>query len=185
MKFFSKNEILGILVILAVLVLVSLNNFKVSLRRARDSQRKDDLGSLQNALARYNDDFGSFPLSSPEGKILACAPVSRRGKTVNFSPCDWGKDGLTDLSDPNFPAYLKVLPIDPQSVSGLTYVYLSDGKRFQIYASLEGADENEYNLKILARSMPCGARLCNFGKASGDTPLDKSIEEYENEINAK
>src|SRR5260221_218394 len=88
-----------------------------------------------------------------------------------------------------YPPSLSVipsLPKDPGTPSGYSYLYITDGKYFQLYASLEGkTDEAEFNPKINALGLKCGNYICNFGRASGNTPLDKSLEEYENEINAK
>lgn len=88
-----------------------------------------------------------------------------------------------------YPATLDSLPNspkDPGTPMGYSYLYLTDGKYFQLYASLEGGnDESVYNPSIAKLGLKCGKFMCNFGKASGDVPLDKSLQEYENEINAK
>ena len=175
MKFFTKNEVKAISIIFIFLILISAPNFIVSLRRARDAQRKADIGSLQDALNRYQADFGTFPLAI-DGKIAACEPVSYLEvsgiKTPVFSPCEWGKTALADLADSSYPPYLKVIP------NG-SYFYLSNGSRFQIYGSLEGKSEDEYDENIIKRGVVCGKTICNFGKSSGRTPLNMSIEEYE------
>lgn len=185
MKFFSKKELVAIIIILTVIAAASLSNFRISLRRARDTQRKNDIGTLTDALVRYGGDFGSFPISR-DGKIVACkgpeTKIDKKGRITNLVPCEWGKDSLADISDPSYPAYISTLPADPQNEMGLRYMYFSNGRRFQLYASLEGADEAEYDGKILARKISCGSRICNFGLAYANTPLDKSIEEYENEL---
>ena len=173
------------MVILLALVIVSYPNFQISLRRARDAQRKNDIGILANGLAKFADDFGSYPLSSPDGKILACNPlISQVGKQVkvDFDPCEWGKDALGDPFGNTTSSYIANLPFDPKASEGLAYFYISNGKRFQIYAHLEGKDEAENDPKIAFRNIICGNKICNFGRASGDTPLDKSLEEYENEL---
>ena len=79
-------------------------------------------------------------------------------------------------------SYLERIPSDPKHDEGARYYYVSNGRRFQIYASLEGRDEDEFSEAILARNLPCGKEICNFGLAYGKTPLDKSLEEYENEL---
>lgn len=179
MKFFSRQELIQIGIVLSLLIFVSLANFQVSLRRSRDSQRKNDLGSVVGALDRYFKDFGGFPLSSEDGRIIACL---REGE--NLSPCEWGKDGIRDVSDPSYPPYLVNLPQDPHHDQGLKYFYIANSSRFQIYASLEGRSEPEYDQKIIERNIMCGTKICNFGRATGKTPLDKSIEEYENKLYA-
>lgn len=185
MRSFSKNELLAIVIILAAITAASLSNFRISLRRARDTQRKNDIGTLTDALVRYGGDFGSFPISQ-DGKIVACrgpeTKIDKKGRITNLVACEWGKDSLADISNPPYPAYISTLPADPETEKGPRYIYFSNGRRFQFYASLEGADEAEYDGKILARKISCGSRICNFGLAYGNTPLDKSIEEYENEL---
>ena len=178
MKFFDNSELKAILIIFAFLIVISTPNFIVSLRRARDAQRKADIGSIHDSLLRYQNDFGSFPLSI-DGKIAACEPVTFREvagiKTPVFSPCDWGKTSLADLSDSSYPPYLKVIP------NG-SYYYFSNGSRFQIYGSLEGKSEDEYDESIIKRGIACGSKICNFGKSFGKTPLNMSIEEYESTL---
>lgn len=179
MKPFTKPEVASLVIIFAILIAVSTPNFIVSLRRARDAQRKADIGSIHDSLLRYQNDFGSFPLSI-DGKIAACEPVTFREvagiKTPVFSPCDWGKTSLADLSDSSYPPYLKVIP------NG-SYYYFSNGSRFQIYGSLEGKSEDEYDESIIKRGVSCGDVVCNFGRSFSKTPLNVSIEEYENSIN--
>lgn len=88
---------------------------------------------------------------------------------------------LSDLS-----AITANIPRDPGTPYGYSYIYLTDGRYFQIYASLEGGrNESQYMNSVAKLGLKCGRFICNFGKASGNTPLDKSIQVYENEINAQ
>jgi len=199
MKFFSKEEFKIIALLLLVIAGVSFFNFRDALRRSRDSDRKQDLSRVAEAIHFYHEDFGFYPPSNKEGQIVAC---NKEGGEVEldltskeesleeqllrvFEPCDWGLDGLKDATDPDYPPYLKSLPRDPQWEKGIKYIYRSNTNHFQLYASLEGEDEDEYNQKIEEYGITCGERICNFGKSSGRTPLDKSIQEYENELEAK
>lgn len=199
MKFFTKNEVVGVSVILLLIIIASLYNFRLALRRARDAQRKADLGAIVNGLDKYNTDFGVFPLASSHGKLKAClsegmsledlkeelkAAVDEPGAFFEkLTPCEWGRDALRDVLDSDYPAYLKMIPIDPKADLGFSYIYLSNGKRFQLYAYLEGGEaEDGYRQEIVARKIFCGTQICNYGRAFGGTPLEKSIQEYENEL---
>lgn len=104
---------------------------------------------------------------------------------IDFIPCEWGKDGLFDPVDASRPAYINPLPDDPQEALGLTYIYVSNGKRYQIFGSLEDNSQAEYDKKIVARNISCGTRICNFGRGYAKTPLNISIEEYENQLQSK
>lgn len=177
MQKFSKPELISIIVILSLISIASFFNFRVSLRRARDAQRMSDMGSMVTNLDIYKNSIGSgiFP-KSDGGKLVACIGPNttkdpQSGDYLNLVACEWGTKSL--LGD---------LPIDPQSGQGITYVYFSDGYLYQFYASLEGTDEAEYKTGILKRKLACGKRICNAGKSYNQTPLDKSIEVYENEL---
>jgi len=187
MKFFTKQEGLAVFIILLVIAGVSFNNFKISIRRARDNQRRNDLGALYSALIRYQSDFGIFPASSEDGKILACiAPGTVIPKDpeekIDYIPCDWGNDAFRDVTDLSYPPYLEILPQDPSNQKGYAYRYVSSGKRFQLYASFEGRDEAEFDPIIEQMGLSCGSKVCNMGKAYSNTPLEKSLQEYENEL---
>ena len=187
MKFFSKKEIKIVGIILFLIAFVSFFNFRVSIRRARDNQRKNDLGTLQSALENYNHATGMFPLSSSDGKILACKGSDtyfdeEKQTWVNIKVCDWGKDDLADFSDPDNPVFMSPIPIDPKNLDGISFIYLSNGKRYQLLAHLEGKDEAEYNPKVEARAIMCGDEVCNYAKAFSSTPIDISVEEYENQL---
>jgi len=184
MKLFSKKETISIIVIFLVLVAISMPNFIVSLRRARDQVRRDDMGRLQSALADYEADFGTFPMSTSDGRIIACkAPnakvqIDKNGRiNIDLIPCEWGRDSFTDLTPGSKKVYMGTLPSDPQENQGVKYLYSSDGIRYQILSSMEGTDEPEYDKTIVAREVMCGSRVCNMGRAFG-CPINMSIEDY-------
>ncbi len=202
MKPFTKNELKGVGIILIAIVLLSLANFNIALRRSRDVRRRQDLGAISNALNKYHEEFGFFPLSADNGQIRACKGdnfdelvvslniIEKEFDTLAYlselAPCVWGKDGLRDLGDDNHSPYMKTIPVDPRQDEGIGYRYLSNGNRYQIYSYLEGEnDEIGFNQKIVERNIKCGYQVCNYGKSFGKTPLEKSIEEYENELEEK
>lgn len=171
-----------VLVILLAIVAATLINLRVSFRKARDAQRKADIRSIYDALMKYQHEFGFFPASSEDGRIMACGGrLDEKGFPV-FDPCQWYEDALQDVFDPSYPAYLKVIPGDPRQGQGRSYYYLSNSKHFQIYASLESDSEDEYEPAVVNRNLPCGQYICNVGRSDGKTPLDKSLQEYENEL---
>lgn len=187
MKFFDKKELKMIGSILLVISIISFFNFRVSIRRARDNQRKNDLGTLQSSLERYHNYTGTYPLNSPDGRILSCMGddtfYNEKTKTwENIRPCDWGKDNLYDFTDQDNPIFMEPIPIDPKNMEGISFTYLSNGTRFQLLAYLESSDEAEFDLAIQKRNINCGNMICSYGRATGNTPLDKSIDEYENEL---
>jgi hypothetical protein len=198
MKPFSKSEIIGVFLILVVVIIVTSINLKSSLRRARDAQRRADIGAVANVLGSIQKDFGFFPGSS-DGRIVFCK-AENFGEVVSqieegeltqddllngLRSCEWGKDGLSDLGvfETDERTYISKLPQDPKSDEGFSYNYLSDSKRFQLYAYLEGGNsEDGYNEGIVARHLMCGNKVCNFGKSYGGAPLDISIEDYEQNL---
>lgn len=198
MKPFTRQETLILSLIFIFVAALTAFNLNFSLRRARDAQRKADLGAISDALHKYYEDFGFFP-PSLDGKIVACKSVDFDKKFEELkknsvfdqnrlftilSPCEWGKDAFRDVTDEKYPPYLATFPQDPKSSEGLTYLYLSNTKRFQLYSFLEGkSGESGFDQTITMRNLSCGISIiCSFGKSFGETPLDKSIEDYENEL---
>lgn len=197
MKLFSKEETAVVSLILLIILVLSLLNFKTALRRRRDSERRESVSAIANALNNYHRTFGFFP-PSEDGKILACkgenydAVVEQLSKMEKFDTelyfsglrgCDWGTDELKDLTEDNGEEYLRSIPQDPSWEKGISFLYLSNSSRYQVYSFLEGGiDEIGHNEAIIKRNLSCGNVICNFGKAYSDTPLEKSIEEYENEL---
>ncbi len=189
MKPFTKSELIGLFLISLVLIAVSAPNFVASIRRARDQVRRDDMGAIQTGLSEYINDFGSFPVGSPNGRIMACkdpgdkVEVDAKGRLiVNLIPCEWGRDSILDLTPDSRKVYLDKIPGDPDTKKGVNYVYFSDGKRYQIFSSFEVEGQAEIDPRITARNISCGERICNVGRSYG-SPIDKSIEEYVQEIN--
>jgi hypothetical protein len=184
MKRFTKSEIISIVIIFTVLIAVSIPNFIISLRRARDQVRRDDMGVMVYAFGQYQSDNETFPKSSPDGRIINCLspgdkPVKNKlgNWVLNLIPCEWGVDAFSDLITGR--VYRAILPRDPDYQKGAKYLYFSDGERYQIYAAMEGMDEAEVDPKIIARNLMCGSRVCNIGRFY-NVPIDISIEEYNN-----
>lgn len=175
MQIFSHSEKRIVIVTLLVIAVFSFFNFNIALRRGRDNERQNDLGDITRELDSFKESFGSYPLPGNNGAIKGCGS----GKLLSdFSDCVWGKDKIANGS--------RTLPADPLTSKGYSYIYFSDGKFFQLFSSLEGmTDEDQYNPKIVARNLNCGKFICNFGKASSNTPLDITLEEYENKLHAK
>lgn len=199
MKPFSKKEWKLTALILAFIVLISAYNFNLAIKKGRDVTRKNDLFAAANALDKYSRDFGFFPLSSNSGEIRACIQeglsidefvesilASREDEKVSaedlFEACTWGEDNLEDVTDENYPDYLSPIPADPLDAKEIQYFYFSNGRRFQLLAHLEWKNQDEYDEQVEQRGIYCGAELCNFGRASGSTPINRSIEQYEAEL---
>ncbi|MGA2910621.1 MAG: type II secretion system protein [Candidatus Microgenomates bacterium] len=184
MKKFTRIELISLSVIFLILIAVAVPNFILSLRRARDQTRRDDMGALNHAFDEYLADNNSgLPLASPDGRIIDCLPsgvnpVKNKLGSWTYTPiaCNWGKDAFANLVTGRI--YMSTLPQDPDSKKGVNYLYFSDGNRYQIYASMEGSDEPEVDPKIIALGLKCGNRICNVGR-SYNVPIDMSIQAYD------
>lgn len=184
MKPFSKQEKFSLLVIFTILILVSWPNFSLSLRRSRDQIRRDDIGNIQAAIDSYYIDYGMFPPSTTDGKIVACKASGSESLGpggVDLIPCDWGHDPWINLTPGVSKTYMKVIPNDPNSSKGAKYLYFSDGSRYQLFAAMEGIDEPSYDSKLSQRNVMCGNKACNIGRAN-NVPMYITIDEYNLQI---
>jgi type II secretory pathway pseudopilin PulG len=169
MNFFLKKEKVSLIIIFSILIIVSVPNFILSLLRARDQVRRDDMGVLEDSLSQYYEEFGSFPLSSTDGQIMDClkpgdAPYQNDKGIwiIDAIACVWGKDALKNLITGR--TYMTTLPRDPHGDKGVSYLYLSDGERYQLYGAMEGEKEDEVNPKIISKNLHCGNKICNIGR---------------------
>ncbi len=196
--FFTKSETWVSVITIIVIIAITLFNLRVAQRRARDSQRRTDIGTIADALDKYRVEFGFYP-PSKEGKIASCknnnfgefiktlstpSPESKQNLIKEYYlPCGWGVDRLENIFLDGGTRFLDLIPSDPRNGQGLSYYYLSNDNFYQLYAYLEGeGKEAGFSSEIAERNILCGVQKCNFGKSSFNIPLEKSIEEYENEL---
>ena len=75
---------------------------------------------------------------------------------------------------------MTVLPREPYWQKGVSYLYLSDGARFQVFAAMEGKSEPEVDVKIIAKNLYCGSSVCNVGRSYG-CDIPKTLKQCEEE----
>lgn len=107
-KGFTLIELLVVIAIIGILSTIGLVALNGAREKARDAQRKSDIGQIRTGLALYYDDYQGYP------------------------PTD---NNLSLLS----PAYIGVIPTDPQASSGASYKYdvCNSNQGYLIYANLE------------------------------------------------
>lgn len=160
----SKSEFKFIVVVLAILWSLATVNLLESQILARDIQRKNDLKHIATALTEYRRQERMYP-KEKDGKIFACFNEDK-----TFRTCSWGSDPLESTTS----SYISPMPEDPlEHKNEASYLYLTDGRDFQLFASLEKRDDDEFNKKIEERKLPCGPKICNFGVTSGIKPEDE------------
>lgn len=160
MKPFSRNELKIISLILSVLFVVTIFNLNISLRRGRDSIRKNDISAMQNALDTYYQKYRIYPQSTSDGKIIGCfdgeiIQDKSTGYPLNSIPCVWGESKFESVN---------TLVRDPKYKDGANYLYKQVGKGYELYVSLEGKDEAEYQISTVSKNLQCGTKICNYGR---------------------
>lgn len=106
--------VIGILAILAVLILMIVNPL-AQFQKANDARRKEDLSQIQRALEQYYQDNGVYPTGTIDHKLT----------NPQLTPIPWGT---------SWSPYMNVLPADK---NGRSYVYISTGQKYWLYAGLE------------------------------------------------
>lgn len=101
--------VISIIGVLASVVLVSLDNARA---KARDSVRKQELKSMQQALELYRIDHGHFPRENVAGE-----------DTGNGTICKTCTGGINTILD----QYMSSRPEDPTH-DGSSYLYYYDGR---------------------------------------------------------
>lgn len=154
-KGFTLIELLIVIAILAILatVVVLVLNPAQLLAEARDSQRFNDLSTLQSALSYYLTTASSPDL---DGGTASCATLcysNMAGIAANCGGRHGAKTSTIDatrevtgvgwipvnLGDASGGAPLSVLPVDPTNTTTYFYSYACDNtnKTFEVDAALE------------------------------------------------
>lgn len=176
---FTLIELLVVIIILAALVFIASSTFITTQMKARDAQRKSDLKQIGNALEAFYADYGVYPDSDSQYRIVGCGTVG------NESACTEGNEFALTTATGGKTTYMVQMPADPRNGS---YIYMSNGESYQLYARLENhrdphvknptdEDPNEDNGKDVYTLSGCTADLgCNYGIASTNIELDPPIE---------
>ncbi|HSV94768.1 MAG TPA: type II secretion system protein [Spirochaetia bacterium] len=123
-KGFTLIELLVSMGIIAVLSGMAVFNFNQARMRARDVQRKNDLGQLQKVLELYKND-----------------------NRAKYPPLIFGVDFQKALTD---GGYAKVKFIDPQGDAWHTYSYVPDAslQSYTITACLENTSDTTRKIPV-------------------------------------
>jgi len=136
-------EILIVIAMLGILVTIILGSYISSLKKGRDSRRKQDLGQISSALELYYGEQGVYP---------------KENEVVFGNP-------LKNPNDENL-FYMKKIPNDPVSDYEYQYVVSDDQQNYQLYSCLENVEDPDYNETGYTHSCGAGCNQCRYGIAS-------------------
>lgn len=111
---YTLIELLIVIAIIGILTAILTTNLQAVRARARDTRRKQDLSTIQQALRLYYHDNQAFPVT---------------GNTT------WNTSASI--------TYLSAIPTDPSSTSTSTipYNYVSDGTTYTLSTTLENTSD--------------------------------------------
>lgn len=165
---FTLVELLITITIIGILSSIGFSTFSSAQRKAKDTQRKNDLITIAKALEVYNNDYGLYP-TSDTGQIKGCT-VDLATEVV----CAWGASFQHANTEPD-TIYLIALPDDPSSSQDYYYEAAGDRKSYQLYARLENIEDSSVprdeddNPQVYSNTV-CGTDIiCNFGVSSSNT----------------
>lgn len=150
--------VVGIIGIL-ITVIMQVYNPLEHMQQRNDSQRKEDLITVQKALELYYRDYRRYPQHEKDTYYIKVKPTD--------PGVEWGFNG--------FAPYIQALPRDP---GNFKYVYISEGDQvYQLYAHFEYTGDDSpvcfpdspstpcNGAKNAGAGMACGG-VCNFGISS-------------------
>jgi len=140
---FTLMEILVVISLLAILATIIVNSYVSTLKKGRDSRRKQDIEQVSRALELYYADNNVYPAA-----------------------LTWG-DPLVNAAAVPTKLYMKELPTDPAKVSTLEYLYETDasGTYYRLYTCLENDQDADYQV-YAGKYCGSGCNTCNYGIAS-------------------
>lgn len=163
---FTLIELMIVIAVMGTIIAISVGNFISAQVKARDARRKSDLSQIGKAVELYYNDHGQYPLHSTTNEVAGCGSDSQQR-------CQWGDSFI----DEHGTVYMDTIPAERRS--GLTYVYRSDGLKYQLFAYLENQNDpmldrdGDGNPDTYGQS--CGSNPCNFALTSPNTNGAESI----------
>ena len=129
---FTIVELLIVIIVIAILAAISIVAYNSIQGRARDSQRKSDLGSVAKALELYHIDNGGYPI---------CGPTTGTYTPGGTRSADIVQNCLTDEL---VPTYLSSLPTDPINSGAYRYRYAVGYKRNAQATGFSATNDDNY-----------------------------------------
>ena len=144
---FTLIELIIVIAILGILSSLISGNFITSLKKGRDTKRKNDLDQVQKALEMYYEDNNEYPATVPFPGEL-CHPTG-------------------GCSTQN---YMFNIPQDPKT--DYTYFYeSSDQTYYKIYSYIENDQDEGPGVNQVGYGVSCGSDNCKFGLSSSNVKL--------------
>lgn len=150
-KGFTLIELLVAIAIIGILASLTLANFTGSQARARDTQRKNDLKIVRDALEQYKIDRGYYPYQNAAGNdmtaVAQTADLNNAAFVTQFNTIAGSSNTVSGLGNTTVGAYLRNSPTDPRNTGNLQYRYAptSSGAGYTLEACLEnGQDQQRY-----------------------------------------
>jgi prepilin-type N-terminal cleavage/methylation domain-containing protein len=151
---FTLVELLVVIAIISILTVITVSQFETARKKARDAQRKGDVGSVAKALQLYFADYNVFPSAN----------------TVN----GWLMTG-GEFKDAADYVYMKVMPKETRPLFP-PFCYKTDmeKKKFAVYALLENTADSDCHYTGGSPSYGCEGQLYCFAVTSPNATLDGS-----------
>lgn len=105
---FTIVELLIVIVVIAILAAISVVSYNGITQRARDAERRTEMGSIEKALEMYHADNGGYPNCSGGTYIAGQAT---------------GACTQASLAAALVPKYLPAMPTDPKNTGNDRYQY--------------------------------------------------------------
>lgn len=157
---FTLIEVLVVIAILGILASLVSGNLINSMKRGRDSKRKEDLQQIKNALEMYYEDNGQYP---PDNKVVFGSPFVHPSIATKV--------------------YMQKLPQDPSS--GYTYEYVPtivDDRvtAYHILSHIENGEDKGPGVRFEGYYPECctddsATCRCSYGVSSSNKSMDDVI----------
>lgn len=131
---FTLIELLVVISIIGILTSLVMSNMNSARERARDTQRKSDLRSIQTALRLYYNDKGRYPCHDSSYQMRACGTEAT---CATVTACSWDSEWAVGTT-----VYMNKLPNDPLPGVNYRYTYINDDS-YTLDACLENKSDDK------------------------------------------
>ena len=135
---FTLIELIVVITIMAILTGITMGQFSLSQKKARDVARKSDLNGVYKALLAYYADYGKFPDKNS-------VDVSNKIDINNLMI------GNSEFKSADGYIYMKTMPKENKLTTKFCYKSIGD-KKFVLVSKLENNMDSDFNKLMIGSS---------------------------------
>ncbi len=169
---FTIVELLIVIAVIAILSGLTMFAYADTQKRSRDSQRRQDIKIIANALELYYSDNGEYPRITNSGAPAVLNSTWSASNHVSWTQANTNVDGTwKSIGAALVPKYLASLPVDPINNASPAYPSVNPGGFSYIYTTGAYCGVASGQMYILAFRLEASVQEDDYSGSCSTSPI--------------